>query len=455
MPTLTQRIAAVSAAVLLGPAPLLAAGAGIAQADPYDDADGTVQVDEPAADYSTPDVPDYEPQAPEPQMPEPEPQAPEPEAPEPGGSEPGVPDHEPAGGGVDGPGGEAPGGEAPGAEEPGAEEPAGGGGNAGGNAGGNNSGGNAGGSSSEPATGAEDPGGTSEPVPDLEVDPEPVDAEVATADATDITTAEAGKTEVSHSQVATTTSVEEMQTAIDSYFSSTTTATLTQWDSAWVQYDQYYQPVLVNPYRTPIQIAYRYGGKPYVVTVPPLQRTILNVPKPGVYNFTALVPNGSGGVSNVSVGSFSGGGYVPKPGQPPPPKPATPTTYKNVVVRFALGDKNYKPIIVKSVTDLGDDPAQKARKVLLDEETPAWGTWGQTKSGQRQFTVTLTDRLPGLTTPSADPPPGFQLAAAEQSTAQQKDDGGSILPWVGIGVGVVAIVAVILVVVLSRKRPTS
>lgn len=245
------------------------------------------------------------------------------------------------------------------------------------------------------------------------------------------------------------TSVTEMRSAVETALSSSTSLQVTQWSSSWTRYDQYYQPLITNPFPVPIQLAYVYASRPYILTIPPLAQSVLSVPRPGVYSFTALVPNASGGVADVSVGSFSGGGYVPKPGQPRPPKPPALASYADVLVRFDLAGVQYDPVVVRKVVDLGDDPETGTRRVLLDEETPAWGSWGQNDSGRREFTVTSTQSLPGLTAPSASPPPGYQLTV---TSSPASSNGTSVLAWVALGLGVLAVLAVVLVVVLVKRR---
>lgn len=389
-----HRMVRLSAAVIVTATTSLLAGHGVAAADPFDD-DDTVQVDQPTEqdDASPQEAPPPDP-APEPELePEPEPN-----------SDPPAQDHS----------GDAE--FAPPSDEPTAEEA---------------------------------------PPPDEDPDLEISAPDTATTEAGDVDAAAGDEPEIAQSVAASTTTVEELRSRVETQFLSASDARITQWNSAWVQYSQWYQPILINPYRTPITIAYSYGGRSYLTDVAPLQRAILNVPEAGVHSFTALVPDSAGGVANVSVGSFSGGGYVPEAGQPAPVKPAKPTKYQNVLVSFALGATTYKPVVVKEVVDLGEDHALALHKVLLDGETPAWGVWGETQSGRRSFTVSLTDRLPGLTAPSADPPPGYALVADDRSTPPTDDSQMSILPWIGAGLGAAAVVAVILVVVIGRRRRAS
>lgn len=388
-----HRIVRLSAAVIVTATTSLLTGSGVAAADPFDD-DETVQVDQPAEQDDAGEA------SPEPEE-EPEP-GPEPE-----------PEPEP---------------------EPTAEDQSG---------------------DDEFEPESDDPTAAEAPLHDEDPAVEVFSPETADTDAGDVDTAAVDEPEIGEPVAASATALEELRSSIDTEFLSTSDARITQWNSAWIQYSQWYQPVLLNPYRTPITIAYSYGGRSYLTDVAPLQRTILNVPEAGVYSFTALVPDPAGRVANVSVGSFSGGGYVPEPGQPAPAKPAIPTTYQNVLVSFALEGKKYKPVIVKEVVDLGEDQALSFHKVLLDAETPAWGVWGTTQSGRRSFTVSLTDRLPGLTTPTADQPAGYQLETEGLTTAPTEDSQMSVLPWIGAGLGGAAVIAVVLVLVIGRRRRPS
>jgi hypothetical protein len=419
-----RRLVILVAATLLAFVSWLGLGAGIGMADPYDDGDGTVDV--------APDVVAEEPQQEAPEADpgpaeEPAPaEAPaEPAAP---AEEPGVQPQEPVPGAETG--GGSPAGEpdqAPASAGSGAEDPS--------------APGTQDDSSSEPQSPAS--GDAAEDHAD-EITPD-----VLSADAGDTKQALDSKPEVAEVRQADETTITEMRSTVETALSSSSSLQVTQWSSSWVRYSQYYQPLIANPFPVPIQLAYTYANLPYILTIPPLAQSLLNVPQPGVYSFTALVPNESGGVANVSVGSFSGGGYVPKPGQPPPPKPAALVTYDNVLVRFNLAGVQYEPVVVKKVVDLGDDAKTGTRKVLLDAETPAWGTWGRTSSGQREFTVTSTQSLPGLTAPASSAPPGYKLTVASASAPSSAT---STLTWVALGLGVLAVLAVVAVVVLVRRR---
>jgi hypothetical protein len=267
--------------------------------------------------------------------------------------------------------------------------------------------------------------------------------------------------------VETTTSTEVSSEEVTSYQESisqtVSTSTLTTgltlsspvalWNSSWITYDSYYRPVFTNPYRTPLSVLYDYGGHTQVLTVPPLQRATLNVPNAGTYNFTAMTRPPAGPATNLSVGSFSGGGYQPAPGQAPPQKPAPVNTQKNVLVQVKFDRGQSEPFRVKSLTDLGKDPAVNgATKVLLDEEVPAWGQWSKTDKGEALFVINQTQLLPGVQRPGQEPLPGYnvKLTAASQSTswlARNK----TVLIGVAVAAGVLALAAVGFMVV-SRRR---
>ena len=374
---------AVTAALWLGAtAPALA--------DPFEDGDSSEVTDnsgssEPPADEPAGEAPGAEPDAP----------APGADEPAPGGEEPGpeAPADSP-------PADEAPGGG--GADEPGSPEAPG-----------------------EPA----DEGGPGNPDsnvtdPDVDADnPEPHVAEASqeafdeahSAGAVDVESTEASESEIT-----------EMTETLESFESSTTTTSsstwssgVSQWNSSWTGYDNWYRPVFTNPYSTPLDMYYWYDNATRLFEVPPMGRAVLTAPDAGVYNFTAVNKDPSGKPVTVSTGSFTGGGYKPAPGQPPPAKPAPLSTFKNVLVQLKYNDKLSKPFRVKTVADLGDDPTVGGHRVLLDNETSVWGTWTKTAGGERLFEVTSTNQLPGLTQPSQGPVAGYQvqLTSSEESTA--------------------------------------
>ncbi len=352
---------------------------------------------------------------------------------EPGGThdEPGGTHDEPGGGPHDEPGGAEP---APGGthDEPGGTQASGGGTNE--------------------APGTQAPsadGGIVEPA-----EPDVTREDVTTAESSEVTTTTS--TEVTSEEV--TTYQESVSTTV-STSTLTTGMTLsspvTLWNSSWISYDRFYRPVFTNPYRTPLSILYDYGGRTQVFTVAPLQRATLNVPNTGTYNFTAMTRPASGPATNLSVGSFSGGGYEPAPGQAPPQKPAPVKTQKNVLVQVKFDRGQSEPFRVKSLTDLGKDPANNnAIKVLLDEEVPAWGQWSKTDKGEAVFVINETQLLPGIQRPGQEPLPGYnvKLTAASESTSWI-DKNKTVLISVAVAAGVLAL-AVVGFMLVSRRRGT-
>jgi hypothetical protein len=280
----------------------------------------------------------------------------------------------------------------------------------------------------------------------------------------DVHAADTGTATAVDPDVAMTADIDDLREVVETQMTSTTSTTsststtswnqsVSSWNSSWLRYDTYYRPVILNPYQHPLQLVYTYDNAPRIVTVNPRQRVVLDAKKPGVYSFTALTRTDPKTVSSVSVGSFSGGGYVPAPGQPPSPKPASLQTVDNVLVQLKYAKGSSKPFRVKHLTDLGDDPAAGARRVLLDNEIPAWGQWSKTGSGERLFAISKTDLLPGLTAPSQGKLPGYdvQLVAQQSSTSHS----WGIWLWVAVAAaGVVAVGAVIFAFLLVRRRRT-
>jgi hypothetical protein len=387
-----SRRALVMLSSLLVSTTVVFAGVPVASADPFDDDTSTESVD------TEPDAPEVaEPDAPEPEVPEPS--APEPAAPEPEAPEPAAPQQESPAPGNDDDDPITP--DINAADAPDADEHAAGIGDA------------------------------------IEVDPDVAN----TAEIDDLR-------DVVESTLTTTTSSSSTTT------SSSWSQSVTSWSSSWVSYDTYYRPIIVNPYQTPLQVVYTYDDGPRIITVDPLQRVVVDAKTPGVYSFTALTMKDPKTVATASVGSFSGGGYKPAPGQPPPAKPAAPKSFDNVLVQIRYAAESSKPFRVKKLYDLGDDPSVGgARRVLLDGEVPAWGQWTKTSNGEALFAITKTQELPGLNAPAEGPLPGYkvQLLANEHSAKHSVWDGVWI--WVGIAAaGVVVAGGIVFAVVTSRRR---
>jgi hypothetical protein len=232
-----------------------------------------------------------------------------------------------------------------------------------------------------------------------------------------------------------------------------------QFDPKLVYYDQFYRPIIANPYQQPLQIVYIYQGAPRILVIPPLASAVTELAALGAYSFTAMVLDAAGIPTSVAVGAMMGGGYLPGPGQPPPPPPPPVVPYDNVPVQVQYSDATYQPFVVNRVIDVGEDPAVGEQKVLLDGVTPAWGTWTTNADGQRQFQINKTQQFPGMDDPPGEGPlPGdypMQLASASKpasSGLSTKDlllIGGAVLVLV-LGVGAIA-----LNVMMGRRRPPS
>jgi hypothetical protein len=234
-----------------------------------------------------------------------------------------------------------------------------------------------------------------------------------------------------------------------------------QWSPDWVQYDEFYRPIILNPYRERVRIVYIYENAPRIVWIPPLARAVLEVAQFAAYSFTAVVATAANIVNaavqtavNVAVGTFFGGGYIPAIGLPLPPPPPPVLRYDNVPVLVRYSQATYEPFRVRRIIDVGDDARFGERKVLLDGATPAWGVWTQTPSGERQFEVHRTQQFPGLDDPQEAPLPGdyqLRLAADESSSGLTERD---VFLYVAAGVTVtLGFGAIALAWVLGRRRP--
>jgi len=234
-----------------------------------------------------------------------------------------------------------------------------------------------------------------------------------------------------------------------------------QWRPDWVQYDEYYRPIILNPYRNPVRIVYMYEMTPRIMIVPPLGRMVFEAAQYAAYSFTAalLAPviaaaNVAQAVSNIAVGSFFGGGYYPGVGMPPPPPPPPVMRYDNVPVFVNYSNARYEPFRVNRIVDVGDDPQFGERKVLLDGVTPAWGVWNQSPTGERQFEVHRTQQFPGLEAPAEGPLPGdYRLRLASDDTSTGGLSGRDIFLMVSAGViGTLGFGAIGLAFFLGRRR---
>ena len=231
-----------------------------------------------------------------------------------------------------------------------------------------------------------------------------------------------------------------------------------QWSPDWVQYDEFYRPMIVNPYRDPVRIVYEYENRPRVVTIPPLQRMVMYVADLAAYSFTAVVLNTVNTVVStavsVAVGSFFGGGFIPTVGAIAPPPPPPLYRYDNVPVQVRYSDAVYEPFRVQRIVDVGDDARYGERRVLLDGVTPAWGVWKQSASGERLFEVHRTQQYPGLDEPREVPLPGdYRLRlAAEQVPEAPVGDNQDVLITAAVACAVLSLGAVGGAALLGRRR---
>ncbi|HUM00196.1 MAG TPA: hypothetical protein VLU24_12455 [Mycobacterium sp.] len=227
-----------------------------------------------------------------------------------------------------------------------------------------------------------------------------------------------------------------------------------QFQPDWVQYDQYYRPVILNPFPDPLQIVYQYAGAPRVLVIPPLASLVTEVVEQGAYSFTAMVLNAMGIPTNdVAVGTLLGGGYLPAEGQPAP-SPSPVKKYNNVPVQVKYSNATYRPFVVKRIVDVGMDPKVGQNKVLLDGVTPAWGQWTQNENGERQFEVHQTQQFPGLDEPGEGPLPGdyqLQLASSE-SPAGGFSSRDVLLIGAAAVVATLGLGAIVLPIFLGRRR---
>jgi hypothetical protein len=234
-----------------------------------------------------------------------------------------------------------------------------------------------------------------------------------------------------------------------------------QWRPDWVQYDEYYRPIILNPYRDPVRIVYMYEMQPRIMIVPPMGRMVFEAAQYAAYSFTAALlspviaaANVAQAVSNIAVGSFFGGGYYPGVGMPPPPPPPPVMRYDNVPVLVNYSNARYEPFRVRQIVDVGDDAQFGERKVLLDGVTPAWGVWNEGPGGERAFEVHRTQQFPGLAAPAEGPLPGdYRLKLASDEAPSGGLSGRDIFLMVSAGViGTLGFGAIGLAFFLGRRR---
>ncbi len=146
-----------------------------------------------------------------------------------------------------------------------------------------------------------------------------------------------------------------------------------QWDRNWIEYDQFYRPIIFNPFRAPVRIVYALANATRILVIQPLARVVVDVAELAAYSFTAVVlgaanavtglANVAADVVDVAVGTIFGGGYVPRAGLPFVPPPPL-LRYDNVPVQVRYSNATYQPFRVNQIVDLGDDVQYGGRKVL-------------------------------------------------------------------------------------------
>ena len=156
-----------------------------------------------------------------------------------------------------------------------------------------------------------------------------------------------------------------------------------QWDRDWIEYDQFYRPIIFNPFRAPVRIVYALANATRILVIQPLARVVVDVAELAAYSFTAVVlgaANAVTGVANVAadvvdvaVGTIFGGGYVPRAGLPFVPPPPL-LRYDNVPVQVRYSDATYQPFRVNQIVDVGDDVQYGGRKVLARRRDACLGS---------------------------------------------------------------------------------
>ncbi|MDA2890232.1 hypothetical protein PDG61_04855 [Mycolicibacterium sp. BiH015] len=250
---------------------------------------------------------------------------------------------------------------------------------------------------------------------------------------------------------ATPQDIDSMRTSIMSSFSgsSSWSSQVSAWNSSWLSYNTYGLPVLFNSYAAPMEVFYTYGGATRTVTIPPQQRVVLPATTPGRYGFTSVVRTPQGGVSHVSVGSFTAGGGG---GHPAPTQGASaPQPQRNVWVQLNYSTGTSQPFRVGSLTDLGEDSAVGAHRVLIDGSVSAWGEWSKNPDGSAQFEVSKTDQLPGLTAPSEAPLPGYDVSLVSKESSATTGV-TQVLPWVALAAGALGLGSAGGALLMGRRR---
>jgi hypothetical protein len=224
-----------------------------------------------------------------------------------------------------------------------------------------------------------------------------------------------------------------------------------QWNPDWITYDNFFRPVIFNPFGGPLTIIGWIAGKIQKLVIPPFGQVGIEIPKPGLNSVTVIVPNDSGEPGQFSAAVLGGGGRDPGPGLPPPPRPLAPAESNDVCVVVNYTHGHYKPFVVRKVVDVGDDPQYGGHKVLLDGVTPAWGDWTTPSADcSSQFVVRKTQGLPGLEEPREAPlPGGYPMQLASYSPPP----GFGVLPvLVALFIAALILGAIVVAIALARQN---
>ena len=225
-----------------------------------------------------------------------------------------------------------------------------------------------------------------------------------------------------------------------------------------MQYDEFFRPVIFNPFRGHSRSSTRRGRTPDTDDPGIETRCHGIAPELVACSFTVLRLNAFGVATDVAVGTMvAPGGYVPGPGSAPPPPPPPPEVpYDNVVVEVKYSNADLQAVRVPLIIDVGDDPSVGgARKVLLDGATPAWGAWTQTATGERQFEVYKTQQFPGMEAPTGGTSTGRLPAAGERErTHVSSQHEGCLLILAAAVVAMLVLGAIVSIPGLSKTGRT-
>jgi hypothetical protein len=115
-----------------------------------------------------------------------------------------------------------------------------------------------------------------------------------------------------------------------------------QWGPDWLEYDEYYRPVVLNPYRAAVRIVYIYQ-RPSHRGDPAAGENRPGGGRDRCVQFHGRGPQRGQHRSQRGSGRFFGGGYFPGAGLPLPPPPPPVLRYDNVPVLVRYSQAVYEP----------------------------------------------------------------------------------------------------------------